>query len=416
VIEHREEPANHGPVPESGRSLVAQDPGSWIVATTPADVEALRPFWEALGVGYVDADIDYFLTLVRARAEIERPYVIALGSSDVPRAFVVGRIEKAPFVSRLGYKTIYRPTLKTLRVAHGGVSGADDPRTARDVIHRVEVALASGDADVAIIPAVRIGSPLDRAANDIPGALRRGRFSTAAEHRRLMLPGTYDELLATRDKRSRYNLKRQTKLLANEFGERLAIRLLRGPEDFERVFDDLEHIASKTYQRGLGAGFSDTPERRELVRVAMERGWFRAWVMSVDDEPVAFWQGNVVGGTYYSSSTGYDPAYTKQGVGTILLLRLFEDLCADPDVGIVDFGWGDAVYKRRWANDSWQEHDVIVFAPTVRAVRTSLIRTGILATDRGARWLSDATRLTDVVKRAWRRRLREPAAPSTSGD
>jgi CelD/BcsL family acetyltransferase involved in cellulose biosynthesis len=414
VPEHRDQGFD---VDTLGGALTADtERSASTVATTQEEIASLRPVWEALGVSYVDADIDYFLALIRGRAEVERPYVIAFDRGGSPSGLVVGRIEHAPFACRLGYKTIYRPTLKTLRVSHGGVSGADDEMTARDVFGRVEQALAEGDAEVAVLPAVRIGSPLDRAATEMPGVLRRGRFSTQVTHRRLILPPTYDALMATRDKRSRYNLKRQGKLLANEFGERLSTRLLRDPEDFERVFEQLEQIASKTYQRGLGAGFADTLERRELVRVAMEHGWFRAWVMSIDEEPVAFWQGNILGGTYYSSSTGYDPAYTKQGVGTILLLRLFEELCADPEVQVVDFGWGDAVYKRRWANDSWEEHDLVVFAPSARAVRANLIRTSILATDRGARRLGEATGLTDLVKRSWRRRLRSAPPESAVGD
>jgi CelD/BcsL family acetyltransferase involved in cellulose biosynthesis len=380
------------------------------VATTTEQVESLRPVWEALGTTYVDADIDCFLALVRTSSNVERPHVIALDEGGQPCALIVARVEEAPFACRVGYKTVYRPTLRTLRVSHGGISGADDENIATDVIGAVEATLASGDADVAVLPAVRIGSALDRAAARIPSALRQGRFSPTVTHRRVQLPATYDELLATRDKRSRYNLRRQSKLLEKEFGDRLAVRLLRRPNEFDQIFDQLEHIASKTYQRGLGAGFSDTPERRELVRIALENDWFRSWVMSIDGRPVAFWQGNILERIYYSSTTGYDPAYTKQGVGTVLLLRLFEDLCADPEVRIIDFGWGDADYKRRWANDSWLEHDVILFAPTARAVRANLIRTGILASDRGGRRLAGTMGLTGAVKRSWRRRLRTTPA------
>jgi len=384
----------------------ARDAGEFTVATTTADVEALRPAWQARGVSYVDAELDYFLALVRTRPEVIGPYVIVMGRPEEPDALVVARTERAPFPCRLGYTTLYRPVLRTLRVSHGGIAGADDDGTAAKVVRRIEAALAGGSADVAVVPAVRLGSALDRALKRIPAGVRLGRFADPAVHRRLVLPQSYEQLLATRDRKSRYNLKRQRAQLEKEFGDDLRFDVLSRPEDFDRIFADLESIAAKTYQRGLAAGFADTLERRELARVALERGWFRAWVLAIGERPVAFWQGNVLGRTYYSSSTGYDPEFTRQGVGTVLLLRVFEDLCGDPDVDVVDFGWGDADYKARWGNEEWYEHDLVVFAPSARGVRVNAIRTGILGADRAARRLGRATGLTAKVKRRWRSRLR----------
>ena len=76
-------------------------------------------------------------------------------------------------------------------------------------------------------------------------------------------------------------------------------------------------VAEKTYQRGLGAGFADTEERRELVKIGLDRGWFRAWLLSIDDRPVAFWQGTAPGPVFFVNSTGFDPAYGSHGVGVV---------------------------------------------------------------------------------------------------
>jgi CelD/BcsL family acetyltransferase involved in cellulose biosynthesis len=367
-------------------------------------VERLRDVWETLGVTYIDADLDYFLGLVRARPQTERPHVVVVERDGEPESLVVGRIEHERFAIRFGYSTIWRPSLRVLRVAHGGISGAGSPEAAAAVLQALRMALGEREADLVVVPAVRTGSPLARVLSD-PAAGRRVSLGEERVHRRLFLPESYDAFLAGRDRKSRYNLKRQATQLEDEFGPRLQVDLLRDPSDFQRVFSDLEHVARETYQRGLGAGFADSPERRELVRIALQRGWFRAWVLTIDGEAAAFWQGNVLNRTYYSSSTAYLPELGRRGVGTYLQMRMFRDLIEDDDVDVVDFGWGDADYKARFGNDSWSEQDVLLFGPSPRGLRTHAAHALVHGGDRLARSVVRATGTTGRVKRAWRSRL-----------
>ena len=375
------------------------------VARSESEVESLAYVWDALGVTYVDAELDHFLTSLRMLPRVERPYVLVLEHDGVPKALGVGRIESARFPTRFGYATVYQPTLRALRISHGGASGIDDRATAHDFVRELERALAEETADVYVVPAVRVDSPLDEALRAIPTSLRR-HSAEPSVHRRLLLPKSYEELLARRDRKSRYNLKRQSTKLEHAFDGRLAIDVLSEVDSFGRVIRDLEQVASSTYQRGLGAGFVDTPERRALVRLGLEKGEFRAWVLSIDGAPVAFWQGTARGKTFFLNTAGFKPELGQYGVGTYVQLCMFHDLCDDPDVEVVDFGWGDADYKARFGNESWLEHDVTVFAPTVRGIRISLLRHCIVGLHREARRVAQRSGTLGRVKRIWRRRLR----------
>ena len=77
--------------------------------------------------------------------------------------------------------------------------------------------------------------------------------------------------------------------MAATFGDELSLEIIREPSQIERLFTDAERIASTTYQRALGAGFADTPERRALTEVALAKGWLRAYLLYVRGEPIAFW-------------------------------------------------------------------------------------------------------------------------------
>lgn len=146
------------------------------------------------------------------------------------------------------------------------------------------------------------------------------------------------------------------------------------------------------------------------MRVALARGEFRAWVLSLDGVPIAFWQGIARRRTFVLSNAGYDPVYGKLGVGTYVQLRMFNDLIEDPGVDSVDFGWGDAEYKARFGTESWLEHDVLVFAPSFKGVRVRVLRGAIREIDELARGAAARLGMSNRIKRAWRGRLGRGAA------
>jgi CelD/BcsL family acetyltransferase involved in cellulose biosynthesis len=162
----------------------------------------------------------------------------------------------------------------------------------------------------------------------------------------------------------------------------------------------LESIARKSYQRGLGAGFSAAEDGR-LAELGLRQGRFRAWVLSIGGAPVAFELGIRHGESFIVGAKGFDPEYGRHHVGKVVQLRMLEKLCEDPSVRTVDFGFGDADYKRRMATRSWDEADVFVYGRSMRALMANVGRGAVLGADRLARRLAGPERVADV-KRRWR--------------
>jgi CelD/BcsL family acetyltransferase involved in cellulose biosynthesis len=375
------------------------------VARSEREVEALRDEWQRLDVPLVHADPDFFMTVVRARPEVERPHVVHVSSAAGGSALLVARKERIPLETRIGYRTLYRPTVSAITAVLGGVIAAEPGPALEALVESVESSLEAGEADVLVVPSQRVDTPAFEALASLGGTFRRQRFVEARTHRLLELPATFDDFLAARSKKARSGVRYDSKKLLEQFGSELRVETLREPGDFDRIFRDISAISRKTYQHALGAAFTDTDERRQIVRLSLERGWFRAWVLYRNDEPIAFWQGTVYGRTYHSGSTGYDPEYRSNRVGIYLLMRLIEDLCRDPDVDRLDYGLGDASYKRQFSTESWEERDLLIFAPRPRGLHVNLTRTAILASGDAARRTVDRLGLAETIKTRWRKRL-----------
>jgi hypothetical protein len=381
------------------------------VARTLDEVEGLRHAWDAVPWLRVDADLDFYRCVINSREHIARPHAILLERDGVQTAALAGWIERIPLVTRFGYATVFAPKVRSLTATLGGVVSPPDASTAMQLVDAMLEVFAAREADVIRLPGLPAGSPVLQALEERVPKFRREVLIKPRTHHQLALPGTFDEFLASRSKGTKKNIKLYRNRFERTFGAETELRLYSGPDDLTRLRQDLEVVAQKTYQRGLGVGFADSPEERSLLDLSLTRGWFRAYVLYVAGAPIAFWTGWAYGDTFYTGATGYDPAFASNRVGTYVLCRLIDNLCEDPAIRIVDFGSGDAAYKHQFGSDTWSEKDVLVFAPTVRAVGINAVRTAVHAADLGARRVLQKVGSGDRVKTLWRSRLRDSSQP-----
>jgi hypothetical protein len=362
------------------------------------EVEAARETWSGMGFPHIDADIDYFRAVIESRADVIRPHVLILERGGEPEGMLVGRLEEKVIPSRFGYATLWRPVLRCITVVHGGVVGSAPG--VRGMIASLLETLSGDEAEAAFLHRVAVDSPLYSEATRQVGLARRDRSAHPTRHWAADLPDSFDAFQKGLPKSLRGNVRRDGRKLVEAVGDRIEIRHFRAEEDLERMIADLEHVASKTYQRGLGAGFRAESER-PLVRCAIERGWFNAWIMYIDGAPCAFEIGHVYAGTFFSAAKGFDPASGRHNIGTFLQMRMLKQLCENTEVHTVDFGFGDAAYKRRCATRGWDETDLTLYSPSLRPMIVGSVRNGVAAADQAARRLAGRDRIARV-KRRWR--------------
>jgi hypothetical protein len=376
--------------------------GEAVIARGVDEIEAMRTSWQMFDLPSVHHDIDFYLAKVRSRPAIVRPHTILLERDRQPEAIAIGRIEKAALECRLGYETVYRPRVRVLVMRPGILLRPEAESTARAIVGEIIGCLARGEADAASFYGLGLGSHLFRAAEKLPARVCRAPFVAREKHWTLVLPASIDTFLATRSRHARSELRALDRRLTRKYGDRLSVKIVGAPEEMDRLFADVDRVAARTYQRALRVAFADTEEQRETIALALGRGWFRAYVLYLDAEPIAYRTGFVYRGRFTGSKTGYDPAYRNDRVGTYLLIRLIEDLCADDAVQVLDFGDGDADEKRRFSSSSSDEAHPLIFAPTLTGVRVNLARTAITAAHELGKRTLEQTGLVRPVKRRWR--------------
>jgi CelD/BcsL family acetyltransferase involved in cellulose biosynthesis len=218
------------------------------------------------------------------------------------------------------------------------------------------------------------------------------------------LPATIEEVYLRRSGKHRKRLRSEARKLQSKFDGHLQIRCFREPSELETAILLVEETAKRTYQRGLGVGFEDTPRMRSLLHLYSRKGWLRMYVLIAADVPIAFWVGAVYEGWFYSDCTGYDPRFREDAPGTYLFMKMIEDFCEEGLHGI-DFGLGDAAYKEQFGDQSFEEATIYIFSTRIKGLTLRAFHAVMFVTNAFLRKILAHTKLLMKVKRLWRDRL-----------
>ena len=380
------------------------------VARSVDEILALRPVWETLQSPFVTSDLEFVLAYVRNTASAIRPHAVVVRDESGPVAVVSGRIEDVRLPAGLGPKTLIEPKVRSLTVTYGGFMGRVDETTASRLLAAVAESVEPGEVDVIRLRMLAVGSPVHAAAVRGSSFLRREHFSTRLPHWRAELTASLNDFLARRSRRRRETVRRYSKRLERTY-EDARVEIFRSRDQIDRLYADSELVHQETYQHVLGVGFSDERVRRALTELAMDRGWFRGYVLYLDDAPAAFWHGNAYRGVFGIGATGFHPAFADARPGTYLLMRVVEDLAADRSVHTLDFGFGDAEYKRHFGDESWLEEDVVLVEPRLRPLAVNLVRSTLHGATAAARGAVERAGGLGRLRRRRRERLAEKAGP-----
>jgi hypothetical protein len=375
------------------------------VLRTPHALEQVRSVWESWP-GHCDSDLDFFLTVIQSSGETVRPHVMVLYREGRADAILAGRLDRGAIDSRVGYLH-FRTRADILYFVYGALRGNQSAGNCELLVKEICASLSRGEADVAYLNFVRTDSQFHASAISVPGLLCRDHIRNTQPHFSLTLPRSAGDFYRGLSPKTRENIKYKARKLRNDFSGPVWIRSFREVSDIDALAQDAEQVASKSYQRGLGVGFGDSPAMRDRLRLKAQKGWLRAYILYIANRPIAYWIADLNLRTLGGEFVGYDPDLAQYSPGMCLMTKVIEDMCNDPNHPIeeVDFAQGHAHYKEALSNREWQEAAIYIFARSLKGLRLGFDRLVFGGTDMLAKRLIGHTKLVRRIKKAWRGRI-----------
>lgn len=380
------------------------------VITNLDQLEDVRSAWSDWPC-HRDADWDVYRTVLASTPAPAAPYVIVVERADKPEAMLVGVASTTAFTSKIAYFTMSLSHVRMATFTYGGFLGNQSKTNSRLVVESIVRLLRENHADVAVLRYVRIDSALYTHAVNTGSLMMRDHVRETHTHRMMVLPPDPEAIYGGLSREHRKHLRSETKRFRAACGDDLKVERFVLPDELDRLMRDSERIAATTYQRGLGVGFSDSSQIRSLLALEAEKGWLRGYVLYVGDRPCAFWIGCVYNDDFLSEYLAHDPEYSKYSPGNYLLGRVMEELCRE-GVKRIDFGIGDAFYKQRFSNCSWEEGPVYLYGPTFKGMQAKTMRAIASAVNQLAKRSLQKTRWGARLKKFFRSRPASTKAPA----
>lgn len=223
------------------------------IIRTIEEVESVRSIWEEWQV-HPTSNINAYLESLRTDSKTITPCVILLSERGVPRTLAIGRVIEADLEFKVGYFPVYRTRGRVLSLLDIGILGSEGDEEARHLINTIMSLLAHGKADMAHVACLPVESQTYALARKLPNPWWRSYFITAEKRWSLHLPGSYQQFFKGLSSKSRSTNSRSQRKLEKTFGNSLRIRCVVNPEEVGAAMNEMDIVAARTYQRGLGTG------------------------------------------------------------------------------------------------------------------------------------------------------------------
>jgi CelD/BcsL family acetyltransferase involved in cellulose biosynthesis len=163
-------------------------------------------------------------------------------------------------------------------------------------------------------------------------------------------------------------------------------------------------VSKRSWQaKRLGIRITNDPAHRKRLEVLASLGALRSYLLEHEGDPLAFVLGIQWKGCFLFEETGYHSGYKKWSPGTVLLFRLLEDLTVRDTPRLVDFGFGDAQYKRSFANRETLSGPVLLVPRSLRPMAVMWLNRVRQMVSQRMRAVTKSLSLASVLRQLYRR-------------
>jgi CelD/BcsL family acetyltransferase involved in cellulose biosynthesis len=163
---------------------------------------------------------------------------------------------------------------------------------------------------------------------------------------------TWDEFTESLSRSTRKHLKRQTRRFIERYD--CSFSRVRSAGELDEALEALIRLHQARWkskgQAGsfVVAGFESMV--RDAARTALGEGRLRMWTLDLNGEKAAVRLAFFDNGIVHAVQGGFDPRYSKESLGSVMLGMCIKDCIQDPEVRAYDFMGGTDAYKDWWTS------------------------------------------------------------------
>jgi hypothetical protein len=290
-------------------------------------------------------------------------------------------------------------SLQGYRLAGNQLAGNADHEAAGRFLDAAAHYLGAGHAECLMLEDLDVATPLWQVASEreSDAGLYIGRPGTPQPHWYIHFSAPASSYWQSVSGQTRYQARRAARRLPH------VVRRFSTPRDVDTFLACTAYISPRSWQGlRLGPRLGLSECFRVHFTALAQLGALRAYVLYHQDQPAAFLYGWQWNGRFAYEEVAFDRALADFSPGRVLLHRVIEDLIADRCPEVVDFGAGDARYKRSFSNHESASGPVVLAPRSLKTQLWSGLCHTSAAVDRGMREILQRTGLYEHARRLYR--------------
>jgi CelD/BcsL family acetyltransferase involved in cellulose biosynthesis len=204
-------------------------------------------------------------------------------------------------------------------------------------------------------------SASDTTANDLltmlvqKGCFCRQTFKDPCHY--IQLDCSFEEYLSKRmSSRSRHTLRRKERRLFRNADVR--VDYYAGKQVTDEIMSRIAGVQEESWMKRRGVAVLGQRFYRKFLLTMAQAGLGCLWLMTIDGADAAFQYAYVAHKNLYFRWTAFKLKYESLSPGQSLMMHMIRDACHN-DILSIDFGPGDAEYKRFWCTDHFDVNRAI---------------------------------------------------------
>jgi hypothetical protein len=216
----------------------------------------------------------------------------------------------------------------------------------------------------------------------------------------LILPDSFEKYLAGFKSKRRSELKRRLKYFNESFNNETELRRIDSVHQVAEFLEKAAIISKNSWQNKQMGPRINTDERNcKILCTLANKGLLRSYLLTCRGEPCAFRISYQLGDRFVSAETGYDLKFEEYSPGKILTLRMIEDMTTYHPPKYLDFGIGNAQWKRDLCNLQLEDATIYLMRKTLLNYVLRWVHSGFFFMVRGAKkyleWIRTQRKVDD---------------------
>lgn len=371
------------------------------------DIEKIQNDWQYIkdkfGKATPFSNCEFFKEICSSFGEGTNPHVVVFYEDEKPVALLIGRQTSRPALclKAVGLRML---SMRCWTIFFDGIITNGKTSSINAAIDYFDSQLRSGEIDSLNLQALHLK---DKVVNRIIQSLQ-DRFKVIRNpelhlYRKIRDIETRLEI-SNNSSKTKSTFRRKDRKLTKHFDGAVEMLVNTTMAEVNSFIEDAAWITSQTYQATLGSGVTKNSYWKAIIQSLASIGCWRGYLLKSNNLLIAYVLGAVVDEKFTLFATGYSPKYENLSPGTVLLNRVFSSL-NDDGVCLVDFGYGDATYKRLHATDIEEDLSLQVYGKRFRASLGWILDYGNSSTVKIAKYTLEKAGLKNMAKRAWRQHL-----------